>query len=401
MFGPGLSREEVAAIQLPPPPPPAPQPSVSAAPVTTSAASLSVPPVPSSSSVLTDSSDDDSGDDLVGTPGGLKYKDVLAFMREQFPEPFAAASYQAPSRFAEAVSWSDAQLSRRQALSSFMPWSSGMLAGCAGLSDLVMGRPAASAPSSSATGLSPLLPPRLVPAPSRKSQRWYRVARPYSGDILPVPREYESLVPDAVRTTFKRTSPRLSAEDLMVLEGSALRSREIVSALDWQQAALSVALQPLLAESSSPKAQLALRILLSMGRSISALTKETTALFGNAVLCRRDALLSVLAGTISQQDVLELRSSTFLGPHLFDVEVIDRVRRRLREDVQVRTGMLALQSSSTKRPSGSTSAPRSPVHRGARPFRRGGRGGPPPSRGRFKSKKSSSGGSGAPRSHRR
>ena len=161
----------------------------------------------------------------------------------------------------------------------------------------------------------------------------------------------------------------MSAVDCMVLEGSALRSREIVSSLDWQQAALSVLLQPLLSECSSADSRLALRILLSMGRSISALTKESTALFGNTVLCRRDALLGCLPSSVSQQDILELRASTFLGPHLFDVEVIDRVRQRLREDVQVRTGMLALQSSSSGRSSGSASALRSPAHRGARPFR--------------------------------
>ena len=227
---------------------------------------------------------------------------------------------------------------------------------------------------------------RLLPVPSRRSRRWYRASRPYSGDSFPVPREIESLLPESARSTFKRKSPKLSAEDIAAFDGSALRCREYVSTLDWQQAGVALMFQRFASCLSPENCRFTLSLLL-----------------GNAVLCRRDTLLTSLPSSLSQQDILELRSSTFSGPFLFDVEVISRVRRQMREDLQVQAGILALKSSSSAgRLSGSTSTSRHPAPRlESRPFRGGRGGGSSSSRGRQAKKQSSAGGKGTPARHQR
>ena len=137
-----------------------------------------------------------------------------------------------------------------------------------------------------------------------------------------------------------------------------------------------------------------------MGRSISALTKESYSLFGNAVLCQRDVMLAPLPSSVSKQDILELRGSSFSGPFLFDVEVIDRVHQRLKEDLQVQSGILALEASaSSGRSSASVSSSRpTEPRRESRPFHGGGGGRSSSYRGRPAGKSSSAGGCGSPAS---
>ena len=209
---------EVAAILLPPPPPP-----TSAAPPTASSSvSSAIPPVPSASSAAVSSVLPTLDDELVGDLSGdssdeASFEEILDFFKKEFPGPFSDASYQTSSRYAKVMSWSDFTLSRRPTPASSMLWSSGMVAECAGLSEMVLG-------SSSASGVAPLLPPRLLPVPSRRSRRWYRASRPYSGDSFPVPREIESLLPESARSTFKRKSPSC-------LLRTSLPSRVLLSAV--------------------------------------------------------------------------------------------------------------------------------------------------------------------------
>ena len=104
-------------------------------------------------------------------------------------------------------------------------------------------------------------------------------------------RSLDDLFPDREIDNFKKAKPDISPKDVKSWEISARKTRVLSSALDWQLAATIKMLQRIADTTPVPGLDMALRLMLSAGKTTYQIQRDATANLSNCLLKKRDAVL--------------------------------------------------------------------------------------------------------------
>ena len=146
---------------------------------------------------------------------------------------------------------------------------------------------------------------------------------------------------------------KFSETEIKLQESHLAKMRSILNLTDWATGFVVQNLGDLASDPTKANSETLtqlLRVSRTIARSTSHLQRETIHLHANTVLRRRDSFLEDLPDAVSQDDRILLRSSSFLGEHLFDQDTVGSAVTRSDAAIVRSANLEVVQAAKTTRP---------------------------------------------------
>ena len=204
-----------------------------------------------------------------------------------------------------------------------------------------------------------------LPSPAGHMSLYGILDHPRAEEPVPVNPELSLLSTEPTKPL--RPSFLAVDDDLRMFEASCRRSLMVQSTMDWHMATCAKFLSDLSTgvdngADTSQGLEAIRRVLLSVSRSVSQLTRESSAALANTVLLRRDAYLRALPRQVSDQTKDDLRSTDVFSTSLFDDKTLSSAKDKMRKDAahasHLKLNKISLESSSSLKPHSKTENPR-------------------------------------------
>ena len=308
----------------------------------------------------------------------IKYQEVIGWIKETFPDTdMSIPTDKLKPRSMVETMYDCPPQEPIEKLS--LPWSSGCLDVLGDVQKIVRGE--GSNRNNQVLKKNKMIPPFEFPV------RFYHTKNVTKIEAKTLNPAFEELIPSSSRSSLRKPNVEISIDDVISNETSALKSLLVSSSLDWQLATAASRLHKLMDDNPfmqelqsiseaissiqqpspqiqsigsrlnkllednlpSQEIQKVSRIILSAGKSTTQLQRESAISHANAILRRRDSILSLLPSQVPDSQVMALRASSFENHELFDSNVITQVTDTLQSTLQREANLQAVGKSSFKK----------------------------------------------------